>query len=156
MSLIRRVVSFHYTLRDPEARILDTSRGGDPVVYLEGVGMIIDGLDEALREAKPGAQLTVEVPPEKAYGHPDPAQVQPVPREKIPVPGEISIGDQYQTGPNPGDPVVRVVAVEDDHVVLDANHPMAGLALTFEVEVMQARVARAEEVNQGKPLPIED
>jgi FKBP-type peptidyl-prolyl cis-trans isomerase SlyD len=156
MSLVRRVVSFHYTLRNPEGRILDTSRGSDPVIYLEGAGMIIDGLDEALREAKPGDQLKVEVPPEKGYGQPDPAQVQPVPRNRIPVPGEIKIGDQYQTGPNPEDPVVRVVAVEKDQVMLDANHPMAGLELTFEVEIMQARMARGEEVAQGKPLPISD
>ncbi|MFX3681297.1 MAG: FKBP-type peptidyl-prolyl cis-trans isomerase [bacterium] len=156
MSLIRRIVSFHYTLRNPEGRILDTSRDAEPVVFLEGAGMIIDGLDEALQNAKPGEQLKVEVPPEKGYGHPDPSQVQAVPRDRIPVPGDIKIGDQYQTGPNPGDPVVTVVAVNGDQIMLDANHPMAGLQLTFEVEVMQARIARAEEINQGKPLPVED
>lgn len=156
MSLARRVVSFHYTLRNPEGCVLDTSSGGDPIVYLEESGMIIDGLDEALREAKPGDKLNVEVPPEKGYGHPDPSQVQAVSRDRIPVPGDIKIGDQYQTGPNPGDPVVRVVAVEGDQIMLDANHPMAGLQLTFEVEVMQARIARGEEISQGKPLPIPD
>lgn len=156
MSQARRVVSFHYTLRNPEGRVLDTSQGGDPIVFLEASGMIIDGLDEALREAKPGDKLNVEVPPEKGYGQPDPSQIQPVSRDRIPVPGDIKVGDQFQTGPNPGDPVVRVVGVEGDQIRLDANHPMAGLQLTFEVEVMQARPARDEEISQGKPLPIED
>lgn len=156
MSQTRRVVSFHYTLRNPEGRVLDTSQGGEPIVFLEAAGMIIDGLDEALRAAQPGDKLNVEVPPEKGYGQPDPSQIQPVPRDRIPVPGEIKVGDQFQTGPNPGDPVVRVVGIDGDQIMLDANHPMAGLHLTFEVEVMQARAARDEEIDQGKPLPIED
>ncbi len=151
-----RIVSFHYTLRNPEGRVLDTSRGGDPIVYLEGAGMVIDGLDEALRGASPGDKGMVHVPAAKGYGERDPGQVQAVPRDRIPVEGELKIGDQFQTAPDPGAPVVTVVEVDEHSVTLDANHPMAGVDLSFEVEVLNARPATEQELTAGKPLPIED
>ena len=156
MSENRRVVSFHYTLRNPEGRILDTSQGGDPIVFLEQAGMIIDGLDDALQQLPAGTKSTIEVPSAKGYGAHDPSQVQPVPRDRIPVEGDLKIGDQFQTGSDAGAPVVTVVGIEEDKVILDANHPMAGLDLTFEVEVLQERPATAEELTEGKPLPVTD
>lgn len=156
MSENRRIVSFHYTLRNPEGRILDTSMGGDPIVFLEQAGMIIDGLDEAVQAMSAGTKTTVEVPSAKGYGAHDPSQVQPVARDRIPVEGDLKIGDQFQTAPDAGAPVVTVVGVEGDQVLLDANHPMAGLDLSFEVEVLQERPATADEIAQGKPLPVTD
>lgn len=144
-----RVVSFHYTLRDPSGRVLDTSAGGEPVSYLEGSGQIIDGLDEQLRSALAGQKSRVQVPAKKAYGDRDPAQLQRVKREWLPIEGELSIGDQFQTGPHRSDPVVTVAAIEGDEVVLDANHPLAGVDLTFDVEVTAAREATAEELSHG-------
>ena len=75
-----RIVSFHYTLRDPGGRVLDTSAGGGPVTYLEGAGQIIDGLDSRLRAAIAGQKSRVEVPAREAYGERDPAQMQRVKR----------------------------------------------------------------------------
>ncbi|MEY2881663.1 MAG: hypothetical protein RLZZ15_4043 [Verrucomicrobiota bacterium] len=145
----RRIVSFHYTLRDPSGRVLDSSAGGAPITYLEGAGQIIDGLDEQLRAASPGAKQRVVVPATKAYGERDPAQLQRVPRTALPVEGELKIGDQFQTGPHRTDPVVTVAAVEGDEVLLDANHPLAGVELTFDVEIVAARGATPEELSHG-------
>ncbi len=75
---MRRVVTFHYTLRDTAGKVIDTSAGGAPVSYLEGAGQIIDGLDEQLRFAAAGEKAKVTVPAAKAYGMHDPAQVQRV------------------------------------------------------------------------------
>ena len=144
-----RIVSFHYTLRDPGGRVLDTSAGGGPVTYLEGAGQIIDGLDSRLRAAIAGQKSRVEVPAREAYGERDPAQMQRVKREALPVEGEINVGDQFQTGPHRSDPVVTVAAVEGDEILLDANHPLAGVDLTFDVEVVEAREATADEVAHG-------
>ncbi|MCF3648978.1 FKBP-type peptidyl-prolyl cis-trans isomerase [Synoicihabitans lomoniglobus] len=149
MSSERRVVTFHYTLRDPEGRLIDTSAGNEPIAYLEGAGMIIDGLDEALREVAPGTKTKVVVPAAKGYGERDPAQVRKVPRSALPVEGEIKVGDQFQTGPDRADPVVTVAGVEEDGVVLDANHPLAGVELAFEVELVAARPATAQELEHG-------
>lgn len=144
-----RVVSFHYTLRDPNGRVLDTSAGGEPVTYLEGAGQIIEGLDEGLRGAMQGAKARVTVPAKKAYGDRDPAQMQKVKRELLPVEGELKVGDQFQTGQDRYSPVVTIAAIEGDEVLLDANHPLAGVDLTFDVEVVGAREATAEELEHG-------
>lgn len=145
----RRVVTFHYTLRDPSDRVIDTSAGGAPITYLEGAGQIIDGLDEQLRAVESGTKLRVEVPAAKAYGEHDPAQVQRVNRGLLPVEGELKAGDTFQAGPDRHAPVLTVVGVEGEDVLLDANHPLAGVPLTFDVEVVSAREATAEELSHG-------
>lgn len=146
---MRSVVTFHYTLRDPSGRVLDTSAGGTPVTYLEGAGQIIDGLDEQLRGTAAGVKTRVQVPAAKAYGERDLSQIQSVPRAKLPIEGELKIGDQFQAGADRFAPVVTVVAIADDQVTLDANHPLAGVDLTFDVEVLTVRAATVEELSHG-------
>lgn len=135
-----RHLHFHYTLRDAAGRVLDTSRGGEPLGCREGAGEIVEGLEAALREMQPGEQRRVRVPPELGYGPREAGLVQRVPRERLPV-DELKPGDQFQTGPDRHAPIVTVVAVEGDEVVLDANHPLAGQELDFEVELVSVRPA---------------
>lgn len=144
-----RVVTFHYTLRDPNGRVLDSSAGGEPISYLEGTGQIIDGLDEQLRFAAAGEKTRVVVPAKKAYGERDPAQVQRVKRALLPVDGELKIGDQFQTDSDRYAPVVTVQAIEGDEVLLDANHPLAGVDLTFDVEIVAVRAPTQSEIEHG-------
>jgi FKBP-type peptidyl-prolyl cis-trans isomerase SlyD len=146
---MRRVVSFHYTLRDPSGRVLDTSAGSDPISYLEGSGQIIDGLDEQLRFASAGEKSRVVVPAKKAYGEHDPDQVQRVKRSLLPVTGELKVGDQFQTDSDRHAPVVTVRAIEGDDVLLDANHPLAGVDLTFDVEIVSVRAPTPSELEHG-------
>lgn len=145
----RRVVTFHYTLRDPSGRVIDSSAGGEAVTYLEGAGQIIDGLDEQLRAAVAGEKRCVQVAAAKAYGERDPAQVQRVNRGLLPIEGELKVGDTFQAGQDRFAPVVTVAGLAGDDVLLDANHPLAGVDLTFEVEIVGAREATAEELNHG-------
>jgi len=144
-----RVVSFHYTLRDPSGRVLDSSAGGDALTYLEGAGQIIDGLDEQLRDVAAGVKARVQVPAAKAYGERDPGQVHRVKRGMLPIEGDLNIGDQFQTDTDRFAPVVTVAAIEGNDVLLDANHPLAGVDLTFDVEIVSARAASAEELSHG-------
>ncbi len=130
-----RRISFHYTLRDAEGRVLDTSRGGAALCIRTGAGEIIDGLEAALGTMQPGERRDVVVPPEQGYGGREPDMVQRVPRSLLPV-REMKVGDTFQTGPDRRAPVVTVVAVEGEEVVLDANHPLAGMTLHFEVELV--------------------
>jgi FKBP-type peptidyl-prolyl cis-trans isomerase SlyD len=145
----RRVVTFHYILRDPEGRQLDASVGGAPVSYLEGASQIIEGLEQALRDRPVGQRLEVRVPAAKAYGERDEAQVQRVLRALLPVEGDLQPGDQFRTDADPSAPIVTVRAVEGDQVLLDANHPLAGVDLTFDVELLDARPATADELAHG-------
>lgn len=147
--MARRIVTFHYTLRDPAGRVLDTSLGGAAVTYLEGAGQIIDGLDEQLRAAAAGEKTRVVVPAAKAYGPRDPKQVGRVKRSRLPVEGELKAGDTFLAGTDRHAPQVTVVAVDGDEVVLDANHPLAGVDLTFDVEVVAARPATEAELRQA-------
>ncbi len=147
----RSVVTFHYTLKDTQARLLDTSDGGEPISYLEGAGMIIEGLEEQLRGTAAGVKRSISVGAAKAYGLRDEAQVQKVPRSALPVEGELQPGDRFQAGEDRFAPVVMVVKIDGDEVTLDANHPLAGVDLVFDVEVVAVRAATAEEISHGHP-----
>ncbi|HTQ31272.1 MAG TPA: peptidylprolyl isomerase [Opitutaceae bacterium] len=147
--MMPNVVTFHFTLRDPQGRVLDTSRGGAPVAYLEGAGQIIDGLDEQLRGEPAGVRKQVRVPAARAYGPRDDSLVQKIPRQRLPVTGELRVGDQFRAGDDRAAPVVTVVAIDGDEILLDANHPLAGLDLAFEVEIIAVRPATPEERRHG-------
>jgi FKBP-type peptidyl-prolyl cis-trans isomerase SlyD len=140
-----RTFTFHYLLRDGAGRLIDTSRGGAPMPFTEGAGQIIEGLEEQLRQMVAGEKRTVVVPPERAYGAHDASLVQRVPRARLPV-DELKVGDQFQTGPDRAAPIVTVRAIEGEEILLDANHPLAGQALHFEVEVVAVRPAAPEEL----------
>jgi len=144
-----RLLTFHYTLRDAGGRMLDTSRGGEPMPFIEGSGQIIDGLEEPLRLMAAGEKRTIVVPPERGYGMREAELVQKVPRANLPV-GDVKVGDQFQTGPDRQAPVVTVVAIEGDEVLLDANHPLAGQELHFEVELVAVRAATSTELQRAK------
>lgn len=140
-----RSFSFHYTLRDEQARVLDTSRGGDPTTFVEGTGQIIEGLESTLLGMATGEKRAVVVSPERGYGPVDETLRQRVARAELPV-TDLKVGDQFQTGPDRHAPVVTVVALEGDQVLLDANHPLAGRSLHFEVELLGVRPATSDEV----------
>lgn len=144
-----RHVTLHYTLRDPSGRVIDTSEGGSPVTYVEGCGQVIDGLDEQLREVAPGVRTRVQVPAAQAYGPRDEAQVLRIKRSKMPVSGELKVGDVFRAGTDQHAPVVAVVGLEGEEVILDANHPLAGMDLTFDVTVEAARPATADEIREA-------
>lgn len=146
-----RHLSFHYTLRDQSGRVLDTSRGGAPLECIEGAGQIVPGLEKVLRSLQAGEPRKVVVSAEEGYGPRRDDLIGRVPRAQLPVAGEINLGDQFQTGPDPRhDPIVTVIGLEGDQVVLDANHPLAGQALHFDVEIVAARPATAEEVQAAR------
>ena len=150
-----RYLTFHYTLRDADGRMLDTSRGATPLAFVEGCGQIVPGLEKVLVTMQPGERREVVVPPEEAYGVREQEMIQRVPRSALPVDGEINIGDQFQTGPDRQAPIVTVVGIEGDQVVLDANHPLAGATLHFDVELWAARPATPEELHAAAPQDAE-
>lgn len=145
----RNVVTFHYTLRDMRGQFIDASVGGEPISFLEGAGQIVEGLEEGLRGLAAGTKATIGVPAAKAYGERDEAQVQRVLRALLPIEGEVKPGDQFRAGSDPYAPIVTVVGVEGEELLLDANHPLAGVDLEFEVEVLSVREATKEECEHG-------
>jgi FKBP-type peptidyl-prolyl cis-trans isomerase SlyD len=143
----RRILTFHYTLKDDRGRLIDTSQGSAPMPFVEGAGQIIDGLEEELLQMTVGEKRTVVVPPERGYGMHEADLVQKIPKARLPV-AEVKVGDQFQTGPDRHAPVVTVRAIEGDEVLLDANHPLAGQQLHFDVELVTERIATPGELAQ--------
>jgi peptidylprolyl isomerase len=132
-----RSVSIHYTGTLEDGSTFDSSAGRDPLSFQMGAGQIIAGLEAALEGMAVGETKTVTIPADLAYGPRHEEAVQEVPRDMIPehIPLEIGTALQMQT-PSGAMVPVTVSAISDDVVTLDANHPLAGKALTFAVEVV--------------------
>ena len=144
------VVSVHYTLKDDEGEVLDSSEGAEPLNYLHGAGNIIPGLEKALVGKAAGAKQQVVVAPEEGYGEYQAELLQQVPVAAFEGVEQIEPGMAFEAEDAEGN-VRRVVVrgVEDDVVVIDANHPLAGVELHFDVEVVAVRDASEEEIAHG-------
>jgi FKBP-type peptidyl-prolyl cis-trans isomerase SlyD len=143
-----RVISFHYTLTDSAGEILDTSRNDNPFSFLEGVGQVIPGLEKHLGQMKVGEQKKLKLPAKEAYGERDEARVIEVPLEKLPK-KDVKVGDMFLAGKEEEAPRLTVVGVTKTHAKLDANHPLAGKELHFDVEITGIRDATPDEIDHG-------
>lgn len=144
-----KVVSIHYTLKDEEGEVIETSAQSDPLAYIHGAGNIIPGLEGALSGKDVGDKFEVDVPPEEAYGFRKDELIQAVPMNAFQGINEILPGMQFQAQTPSGMQLLTVVEVEQDQVIVDGNHPLAGQTLTFEVEVTDIRDATEEELDHG-------
>lgn len=144
-----KVASIDYTLTGDSGEVIDSSEGKRPLEYIHGQGSIIAGLEKALEGKAPGESLRVSIQAANAYGEHNPKLVQPVPRANFGGIPKIEVGMQFQSRTPNGVHVVRVVDVNDQHVTVDANHPLAGKTLHFEVKVLNVRDARPEELEHA-------
>ena len=126
------LVSIHYTGTLADGTQFDSSEGREPLSFTLGSGQIIAGLDAAITGMDEGAEATVTIPADEAYGTADPARVQTVPRASLPadIPLEVGLRLQAQT-PEGGVIALVVTEITEESVTLDANHPLAGKDLTF-------------------------
>lgn len=144
-----KVASIEYTLTDNQGQVLDSSVGGEPLAYLHGAGNIIPGLEKALEGKVAGDTFTVTIAPAEAYGEKDESLIQVVPRNMFSGVEDIEVGMQFHAQTDYGMQVITVAKVEGDDISVDANHPLAGQTLNFDVKVMEVREASAEELDHG-------
>ena len=150
MSIARdKIVSIDYTLTGTQGQVLDSSQGRSPLEYLHGAGNIIPGLEQALEGKNAGEQLNVTIQPEQAYGTRDERLVQQVPRAAFEGAPNLQPGMQFQANTNMGPRLLTIVDVNPDEVTVDANHPLAGQTLNFDVKVVEVRDATADELSHG-------
>ena len=137
------VVSMHYKLTDTDGNVLDSSEGTEPLAYLHGAGNIIPGLEKALVGKVQGDSQQVEVAPEEAYGELAPELIQVVDKAAFQGAESVDAGMMFETqAPDGSVQRITVKQVEGDEVTIDANHPLAGMQLTFRrVTVIQTPVA---------------
>lgn len=143
------VVSMDYVLRDDDGTILDESQPNQPLEYLHGYKNIIPGLEAALVGKNVGDEVEVRVEPSDGYGETNPALEQVVPLDRFQGIDNIEVGMQFQANTEQGPVTVRVVAVGDDDVTVDGNHPLAGKHLVFNVTIQSVRAGTEEELAHG-------
>lgn len=133
-------VCIHYVGTLTDGTQFDSSQGREPLEFVVGASQIIPGLDRALPGMTVGEKKTVNVPADEAYGQADPNARHSVPRDQIPADIPLNVGTQLQMRTQDGQAiVVTVVDVTDEAVVLDANHPLAGKDLVFDIEVVSIK-----------------
>ena len=144
------VVTLKYSVRDPDGKLIDD--GSNPLVYLHGgYDDIFPMIEEAVHEKKVGESVVVKMQPNDAFGEYDAQLIQVEPRKGFPK--ELEVGMQFEGVPDGGDDddilIYRVTEIADDKVVLDGNHPLAGMALVFTCTVTAVRPASADEIAHG-------
>jgi len=141
------VVAMNYEVRNDEGELLDTT--DKPIEYLHGYGNIIPGLEKGLEGAEAGEHRSVVVEPADAYGEIDPDAIVTLPYDAVAEGVHLEPGMRV-VGDTPSGPIELLVReVNEDNIVVDANHPLAGQRLHFEVDVVAVRAASPQELAQG-------
>ncbi|ADK80814.1 FKBP-type peptidyl-prolyl cis-trans isomerase [Sediminispirochaeta smaragdinae] len=144
------VVSIDYRLTSDDGTLIDTSEGREPLAFIFGSGMIIPGLEKELTGKNEGDKLTVTVQPEEAYGTYDEARIIEVPKDRFEETDKLTEGIQVQAQRQDGGvEILTVSKISDEKVILDGNHPLAGMTLHFDVTINQVREATQEELDHG-------
>ncbi|MEA5445418.1 peptidylprolyl isomerase [Gammaproteobacteria bacterium AB-CW1] len=147
----KRVVSIEYTLKDTEGNVLDSSEGREPLAFVHGTQSIIPGLEKGIEGWKEGDSGEVTVQPEDGYGERTDELQQEVPRDIFQADAEIEPGMRFQAVGEQGAQIITVVELRDDKVLIDANHPLAGQTLHFDVKIAGVRDASETELESGQP-----
>lgn len=131
-------VKVHYTGKLADGSVFDSSDGGEPLEFAVGSGQVIQGFEEGVVGMKVGESKVVEIPVAKAYGERNDEMVIQAPIEQVPPDLKPELGMRLEMGGANGE-ILRVVVVEitDTHITLDANPPLAGEDLTFEIELIE-------------------
>ena len=144
------VVEMHYTLKNDAGEVVDSSKGQDPMPFIQGRGNIIPGLEKALEGMKVGDTCDVSVKPEDGYGVHHAEGIQEIPKEALQGIENLEIGMELQSQDEQGNPfIVRVEEIKDDVVIINANHPLSGQTLHFNVSIESVREATADELEHG-------
>ncbi len=151
-----KVVTIDYTLTDTLGEVLDTSKGAEPLSYIQGTGSIIPGLEAALEGRSPGDELKVSIPPESGYGQRDESLMLAMPRSAFQGADPIEVGMQFVANTGSSRQMFTIVGIEGEEVKVDGNHPLAGMTLNFAVTVRGVREATVEELDHGHAHSGED
>ncbi len=144
------VVSIHYTLKDDEGEVMDSSEGREPLAYLHGENNLIPGLESELQGKTAGSRFATVIEPKDAYGEVNDDFIQTLNKQMFQGVEDIQPGMTFiAQGEGGQQRQVRVMEIEGENVTIDANHPMAGKTLHFDVEVVDVREATPQEIEHG-------
>ncbi len=144
-----KVATITYILKDNDGVLIDQADKDAPFAFILGVGSIIPGLETALEGKGAGDNINVTIEPAEGYGDRDDSMIQIMPKNMFEGVDDVTPGMQFHAQTGEGMSVVTVTAVEDDNVTVDGNHPLAGVTLNFEVDVIEVRDPTEEELDHG-------
>mgnify|MGYP001032671631 CR=1 FL=1 len=144
-----KVVEIDYTLKDDNGQVLDSSEGKQPLSYIQGVGNLIPGVESALEGKSSGERVQITVPPETGYGVRDDSLVLSVERDKFSQFEDLQEGVRFRMETPDGPMIFTVVEIGDGEVLVDGNHPLAGMTLNFDITIQSVRDATSEELDHG-------
>jgi peptidylprolyl isomerase len=131
-------VKVHYTGTLENGEVFDTSQEREPLEFQLGQGQLIPGFENAVIGMSEGDSTKVDIPSDEAYGEVRDDLVINVPKDQLPEDVEPKVGMQLQVNQQNGEPIpVRITEIKDEELILDANHPLAGKNLTFEIELLE-------------------
>jgi FKBP-type peptidyl-prolyl cis-trans isomerase SlyD len=143
------VVSLDYTLH-VDGKVVDSSEGGEPLQFIQGMGHIIPGLENELYDMKVGDKKLVVVSAKNGYGELDMEAFMDVPRDAFPTEVPLDLGTELELRDQSGHPMLaRIDTISEDNIRLNMNHPLAGKELHFDVSIAGLRPATEEEVSHG-------
>lgn len=143
-----RVIAFNYVLKSSQGEQLDASEPNQPLPFLEGRQQIIPLLETEILKMSEGDKKNISIKAVDAYGDFRPDMVMEVPKEEV-AHLNVNVGSHLQLQLGEGTKVVKITKITDSHVTMDGNHPLAGVDLVFDIEVMLVREATADEVLHG-------
>lgn len=151
-----RIVSIEYEVKLADGEVIEATEANHPVQYLHGAGMLLPSLERALENMEEGAEKAFIIDAAEAYGVRDESNVITLPRTVFPSSVDVSVGARLAAKTQGGDTYpLTVREVYADRVVVDLNHPLAGQALHFDVQVRDVRAAGTDEMFVGKPRAVE-
>ncbi|MBP9853549.1 MAG: peptidylprolyl isomerase [Candidatus Omnitrophica bacterium] len=145
----KKVAQFHFSLKNDQGEILDSSKGETPLGYIHGQNNLMPGLEKALAGHKKGDKFSVKLDPEDAFGSYAEELIKEVPLNEFENPKELKPGTKMQVHSQQGDQIVTVLDIVGETVRVDFNHPFAGQTLQFDIEVLEVRDATADELSHG-------
>lgn len=144
-----KVVSIDYTLTNAKGEVLDSSSKGHPLQFIQGQGQLIPGLEKALEGKAAGDAIKAAIPAKDGYGDRDEELMQMIPKGNFADIPDLKIGMELEAESDDGVRVITVIGIEGDKVVVDGNHPLAGMDLNFDVTIVGVREPTAEELSHG-------
>ena len=144
-----KVVAIDYTLKNDSGEVIDSSQGKEPLSYIQGNGNLIPGVESALEGKGPGDRVEITVPPETGYGVRDEALVLSIDRDQFSDVKDLQEGFRFRMDTSDGPEVFTVVKIDESEVLVDGNHPLAGMTLDFDITIQSIRDATAEELEHG-------
>ena len=146
---INSVVTLNYLLKDEQGKILDCSDEAGPMTYIQGAEDILQGIEDAVLGLSVNDKVSVTINPDQAYGEYDPELLSTLPIEDFAAIENLHQGMKLQEEAPDGPMLVTIKEVSDKEVIVDANHPMAGHSLIFDLEIQAIRDATSSELDHG-------